>query len=160
MLTAHDVPWDIFRYFAGTDDEKFSAEWLLNPVNVVSQFRDGTYCRLCDSTFHGSPAEHVAGHAPSLEAWEAQRKAKPHDPELGAQVVEAVRLHVEEGLSQRQAAAKAGISRQRLKGALQSRAGAAPEVAHAEIEGSTRRGLGPPQTAPQGEVSGEEQEAA
>jgi len=50
-LSVRDVPWDVFRFYAGTDDEKFSSDWLLNPANVVSSFRDGNYCRLCDSDF-------------------------------------------------------------------------------------------------------------
>jgi len=95
--TRGGIPRDALRFYAVTDDEKLSADWLLNPANVVSQFRDGTYCRLCDSNFHGDPVAHVAGHEASLSAWEIERKTKPHDPELEAQVIEAVRLHVERG---------------------------------------------------------------
>jgi predicted DNA-binding protein (UPF0251 family) len=155
------VPWEMFcTYSDGAF--KFDDAWLLTPENVVSYFANAdTYCRLCDSYFEGRAADHVAAHGPSLSAWKGQQRqnGRPVDPDLEEKLATALRL-VGEGLSQRQAAAKAGISRQRLQGALQSRADGAREVAHAEIGDSTRPDSGPPPTALPTSVSGTAEDVA
>jgi hypothetical protein len=111
-----EVPWATFVSYPDGDD-KFSEAWLLSPANVVSHFSDGgAYCRLCDSYFTGSPAEHVAEHETSLRDWRDHqgRNGKVSDSDITEKLDRAVRL-LGEGLSQRQAAAIAGIPRSNLQ---------------------------------------------
>jgi hypothetical protein len=116
-----EVPWATFVTYPDGDD-KFSEAWLLSPVNVVSLFPDGgAYCRLCDSYFTGSPAEHVTGHETSLRAWREQHNGKVSDSDIKEKLDKAVML-LNEGLSQRQAAAMVGIPRSNLQRRLQEAA--------------------------------------
>jgi len=118
-----EVPWATFVSYPD-GDEKFSEDWLLTPANVVSLFPDGgAYCRLCDSYFTGSPAGHVTGHEASLRDWREQhgRNGKVNDSDIKEKLDKAVML-LGEGLSQRQAAAIAGIPRSNLQRRLQEAA--------------------------------------
>jgi transposase-like protein len=114
-----EVPWATFVAYPDGGD-KFSEDWLLNPLNVVSLFSDGAaYCRLCDSYFRGSPAGHVTGHETSLHAWREQHNGKVSDSDIKEKLDKVVML-LSEGLSQRQAAATVGIPRSNLQRRLQS----------------------------------------
>jgi predicted DNA-binding protein (UPF0251 family) len=118
------VPWDAFCAYRD-GHAKFADGWLLTPGNVVSTFRDGSrYCRLCGSILEDSPATHVAAHEPELHAWREEQRSngRPAESELEAKLAGALEL-VERGVSQREAAASVGISRDRLRRALR----AAPE---------------------------------
>jgi hypothetical protein len=118
-----EVPWATFVSYPDGDD-KFSEAWLLSSANVVSLFPDGgAYCRLCDSYFMGSPAEHVTGHETSLRTWREKqgRNDKVSDLDIKEKLDTAVML-LGEGLSQRQAAATVGIPRSNLQRRLQEAA--------------------------------------
>jgi helix-turn-helix, Psq domain len=118
-----EVSWETFLAYPDGDD-KFSETWLLSPANVVSLFPDGgAYCRLCDSYFTGSPAEHVTKHETSLRTWREKqgRNGKVSDSDIKEKLDKAVML-LDEGLSQRQAAAIAGIPRSNLQRRLQEAA--------------------------------------
>jgi hypothetical protein len=118
-----EVSWETFLAYPDGDD-KFSEAWLLSPANVVSLFPDGgAYCRLCDSYFTSSPAGHVTGHEKSLRTWREKqgRNGKVSDSDIEDKLGRAISL-VEQGLSQRQAAATVGIPRSNLQRRLQEAA--------------------------------------
>jgi hypothetical protein len=118
-----EVSWETFLAYPDGDD-KFSEAWLLSPANIVSLFPvGGAYCRLCDSYFRGSPAGHVTGHETSLRTRREKqgRNGKVSDSDIKEKLDRAVML-LDEGLSQRQAAAIAGIPRSNLQRRLQEAA--------------------------------------
>jgi hypothetical protein len=119
-LSSKPVPWETFLFYGNTGDQKFSPEWLLTPSNVTTVFRGGdAYCRLCDSWFTGSPAKHVEGHLPELEAFLEERRSRTEARRAGnlkkRQRIERARAFHADGVSVREIADSLGVSHTQVR---------------------------------------------
>jgi hypothetical protein len=76
------VPW-------GTFLKNFEPRELTDATKVVSEFRSGSFCRLCASTFSGSAIEHVAQRAEELNhflsSWRVDALARQREAQADRQ---------------------------------------------------------------------------
>jgi Homeodomain-like domain-containing protein len=119
-LSGKPVPWETFLFYGNAGDQKFPAEWVLTPSNVTSTFRGGDqYCRLCDSYFTGTPAEHVESHRPSLEEFLAERRtgseARRAETLRRRERIEKARALHADGVSVREIADTLGVSHTQVR---------------------------------------------